>query len=71
MPILCQIVRREHRATGYGFMNMVSVLAGAGVTVMMGAIRDKGISLGPIFIFLAGLTALAGLLVLLIRPKER
>jgi len=35
MPILCQIVRPEYRATGYGLMNMVSIAAGAGITVAM------------------------------------
>ena len=29
MPILCQIARPEHRATGYGFMNFVSISVGA------------------------------------------
>ena len=28
MPILCQIARPEHRATGYGFMNLVSISVG-------------------------------------------
>lgn len=69
MPILCQIVRREYRATGYGIMNMVSVAAGAGITVVMGAMRDRGISLGLAFTLLAIVTALAGLLILLVRPR--
>src|SRR4029077_21033964 len=53
MPILCQVAPREHRATGYGFMNMVSVLAGAAVTYGMGAMRDRGVSLGVAFTLLA------------------
>jgi MFS family permease len=69
MPILCQIVRPEYRATGYGFMNMVSVLAGAGVTVAMGAMRDKGVSLGIAFAISAAVTAMAGVIVLFIRPR--
>ncbi len=28
MPILCQIVRPECRATGYGMMNLVSIRCG-------------------------------------------
>lgn len=32
MPILCQFVPAKLRATAYGFMNMVGVFAGAGVT---------------------------------------
>jgi MFS family permease len=69
MPILCQIVRPEYRATGYGIMNLASVAAGAGVTVAMGAMRDHGLSLGVAFTISAAVTALAGLLILLVRPR--
>ena len=34
MPILCQIVRPEYRATGYGIMNLVSIASGAGITIV-------------------------------------
>ncbi len=71
MPILCQIVRPEYRATGYGIMNLVSVMAGAGVTVAMGAMRDRGISLGAAFTISAAVTAFAGLLILFVRPKQQ
>ncbi len=67
MPILCQIVRPEFRATGYGIMNTVSIAAGAGATVLMGRMRDKGVSLGVAFAALAGVAAVASVLVLLIR----
>jgi MFS family permease len=70
MPILCQIVRPEYRATGYGIMNMVSIAAGAGVTVIMGGMRDQGISLAAAFTFLAAVTVVSGVLVLLIRPRN-
>lgn len=69
MPILCQIVRPEYRATGYGFMNLASIGAGAGVTLVLGAMRDRGIKLGVAFLICAAVTAFAGLLVLLIRPR--
>ncbi len=71
MPILCQIVRPEHRATGYGIMNMVSIAAGAGVTMLLGAMRDRGISLSMAFTISAGVTAIAGLLILRVRPKTQ
>ena len=71
MPILCQIVRPEYRATGYGLMNLASVAAGAGVTVAMGAMRDRGLSLGVAFTISAAVTALAGLLILLVRPRAQ
>jgi MFS family permease len=67
MPILCQIVRPEFRATGYGIMNMVSIAAGAGATFVMGMMRDRGVSLGVAFAGLAGVTAIASVLILLVR----
>lgn len=69
MPILCQIARPEHRATGYGIMNFVSIGIGAGVTVGMGALRDHGVSIGPVFVASALISAFSGLLLLLIKPK--
>jgi MFS family permease len=68
MPILCQLVRPEYRATGYGIMNLVSVASGAGITVIMGAMRDRGTSLAAAFGFCAAITAFAALLLLSIRP---
>lgn len=70
MPILCQIVRPENRATGYGIMNMIGVAAGAGITVVMGAMRDRGISLGAVFTICACAALVGGLLILLVRPRQ-
>lgn len=69
MPILCQVVRPENRATGYGIMNLIGVAAGAGITVLMGAMRDRGISLGVVFTICAAAALLGGLLILLVRPR--
>ncbi|HZI33252.1 MAG TPA: MFS transporter, partial [Candidatus Binatia bacterium] len=70
MPILCQIVRPEYRATGYGIMNMVSISAGAVFTVAMGAMRDHGVSLGVAFSLSASVALLGGWLILLVRPRQ-
>lgn len=69
MPILCQIVRPEYRATGYGLMNLVSTGMGAWVTVKMGALRDHGAPLPLIFGVCAVAAAISIALVLLIRLK--
>ncbi|HRD58042.1 MAG TPA: MFS transporter [Ferruginibacter sp.] len=42
MPILCQFVPKNLRATAYGFMNMVGVLAGAAITQVLGKFKDHG-----------------------------
>jgi MFS family permease len=69
MPILCQIVAPEHRATGYGFMNMVSIGVGALATVGLGWMRDHGIQLSMAFALSALLALLAAALVLRIKPR--
>jgi MFS family permease len=70
MPILCQIVGPQYRATGYGIMNMVSIGTGAIATVAMGAMRDHGISLAVAFTILAVVTMLGGSLIFLVRPRQ-
>jgi len=70
MPILCQVVRPEHRATGYGFMNMVSISVGAVATVLLGSMRDQGIPLSAAFAGSALLALIAAGIVLRIRPHQ-
>jgi MFS family permease len=68
MPILCQIARPEHRATGYGFMNLVSISVGAGATVALGWMRDHGIKFSVAFAVSAAVALLSAALILLVRP---
>lgn len=69
MPILCQFVPPNLRATAYGFMNMVGVFAGAAVTQVLGKFTDDG-DLGSGFAVLAAIVALALIIQLLfLRPK--
>ena len=70
MPILCQIARPEYRATGYGFMNLVSISVGAGATVIMGRMRDQGMSLALAFNVSAGIALVGAALILLVRPRR-
>jgi hypothetical protein len=69
MPILCQIVRPELRATGYGVMNMVSISCGGLADWSFGALRDRGVPVNVIFGVFAGTAVLSIVLVLLIRPQ--
>ena len=70
MPILCQLVAKQYRATAYGLMNMTGVFAGAFITDLLGKSTDKG-NLGKDFAMLAVIVA-AALLVQLVflRPKQ-
>lgn len=69
MPILCQIVRPELRATGYGFMNLVSISCGGFADWGFGWLRDRHVPLNMIFGVFAGVALLSVLIVLLIKPR--
>jgi MFS transporter, Spinster family, sphingosine-1-phosphate transporter len=69
MPILCQIVRPELRATGYGIMNLVSISCGGFADWGFGAMRDAHVPLNAIFGAFASTAMISVALVLLIRPK--
>lgn len=68
MPILCQIVRPEWRATGYGVMNLVSISCGGFGDWAFGMLRDNHVPLNLIFGAFAGVAGLSILIVLLIKP---
>ncbi|HEY2411641.1 MAG TPA: MFS transporter [Pirellulaceae bacterium] len=69
MPILCQIVRPELRATGYGVMNLVSISCGGFADWGFGALRDQNVPLNVIFGVFAATAALSIAIVLMIRPR--
>ena len=69
MPILCQIVRPQLRATGYGIMNLVSISCGGLADWGFGTLRDQHVPLNLIFSIGAGVAIISGILVLMIRPK--
>jgi MFS family permease len=70
MPILCQLVRPELRATGYGFMNLVSISCGGFADWGFGALRDRHVPLNAIFGVFALIALLSVALALLIRPRD-
>jgi MFS family permease len=70
MPILCQIARPEHRATGYGFMNFVSISVGAAATVGLGWMRDHGVKFSIAFAGSAAVALLSAGLILLLKPPR-
>ena len=69
MPILCQIVKPELRATGYGIMNMVSISCGGFADWGFGRMRDNDVPLTVIFGVFATVCVISVVLVLLIRPR--
>ena len=69
MPILRQIVRPQLAATGYGFMNLVSISCGGFADWAFGALRDRQVPLNIIFGVFAATALLSIGIVLLIRPR--
>ncbi len=70
MPILCQIVRPELRATGYGVMNLVSISCGGFGDWAFGALRDRHVPLNLIFGTFAGIALFSIFVVMRINPQE-
>ena len=68
-PILCQVVRPELRATGYGVMNLVSISCGGLADWGFGILRDRHVPLFGIFAIFASAAIVSIGLVLLIRPR--
>ena len=65
MPILCQFIPSNQRATAYGFINMAGVLGGAAITTLLG-----NLSLGVGFALLGGVTVLSLFIqITMLRPK--
>ena len=70
MPILCQIIPQQQRATAYGIMNMGGVFAGYAVTRMLGSSTDAG-NLGADFSKLSVIILIAIVLMLVfLKPKR-
>lgn len=69
MPILCQIVRPNLRATGYGIMNMVSISCGGFADKIFGVLKDKQVPMLTTFGLFAMVCLLSVFLVLMIKPK--
>ena len=69
MPVLCQLVGPELRATGYGVMNLVSISCGGLADWIFGALRDQQVPLNGIFSVFAGIALLSVVVALLIRPR--
>lgn len=69
MPVMCQVIDRRYRATGYGFLNMMSTLAGGIMVLIGGILRDNEVNLSLIFRVSAVILLLSSWLLLSIKPK--
>ena len=72
MPILCMVIDERHRATGYGFINMITVFTGGMSAYVAGALRDANVSLATVFQYASlGLVVCIVLLFLVKRSVQK
>jgi len=70
MPILCQIIHSNYRATAYGIMNMVGVFGGYFITLFLGNSTDAG-NLGADFSRLGAVVLVAVVVMLFfLKPSK-
>jgi MFS family permease len=70
MPILCQIVSKKYRATGYGFLNLFSTLVGGVMIYLGGVMRDAQTGLVRAFQTAAIALIMAAVVLLAVRPSR-
>lgn len=70
MPALRTVADERYSATGYGFLNLISVGLGGVMIYVGGRLKDAQIDLAQIFQFSAGGLLLVGALLLAIKPRS-
>jgi len=70
MPILCQVVDRRYRATGYGLLNFCNAAVGGLTTYAGGRLRDVQINVSQIFVLASGSLVVCALLLLFIKTSR-
>lgn len=69
MPILCQILPENSRATGYGILNFFSISCGGLADWLFGVLKDRGVSNHTIFSLFGLIAIVSVILILCIRPR--
>ncbi len=70
MPIMCQVIDKRYRATGYGFLNFASTAVGGIMVYVGGALKDANVSLSVVFQVSAVSLLIASWFLLLVRPNK-
>jgi MFS family permease len=70
MPIMCQVIDKRYRETGYGFLNFVNTIIGGIMVYVGGALKDANVSLSVVFQVSAVSLLIASWFLLLVRPNK-
>lgn len=69
MPVMCQVIDKRYRATGYGFLNFFSTVIGGIMVYVGGALKDAHISLSVVFQCSAIILLISSWTLLAVKPK--
>jgi len=69
MPVMCQVIDKRYRATGYGFLNFFSTVIGGIMVYVGGALKDANVSLSVVFQFSAIILLISSWTLLAVKPK--
>ena len=70
MPIMCQVIDKRYRATGYGFLNFTSTVVGGIMVYIGGALKDASISLSLVFQVSSVVLLITSWFLLFVKPKS-
>ncbi|WP_395738044.1 MFS transporter [Prosthecobacter sp.] len=71
MPILCQVAQPQHRATGYGLLNLMGCLVGGGSAYLGGWLQQSRLELSWLITAAAGLVLVTACLLAFVNPSRR
>ncbi|WP_395749583.1 MFS transporter [Prosthecobacter sp.] len=71
MPILCQVAQPQHRATGYGLLNLMGCLVGGGSAYLGGWLQEAKLDLSWLITGAAALVLVAACLLAFVKPLRR
>ena len=70
MPMLCQVTQPQHRATGYGLLNLMGCLVGGGSAYLGGWLQQAKLELSYLVMGAAVLVLVAGCLLAFVKPTR-
>lgn len=71
MPMLCQVTQPQHRATGYGLLNLMGCLVGGGSAYLGGWLQQSRLDLSFLVMGAAALVLVAAGLLAFVHPSRR
>lgn len=71
MPILCQVIDKRYRATGYGILNFLSTICGGIMIFVGGWLKDMHVNLSVVFAVSSLCLLLAAVCMYFVKPRTQ